>query len=103
MDYINNIWNWGLDEARVRQYDMHIAPSWDAEDRADTFDDRNHYVRSELRWVGHNEATDLRERLYGDDVLCYCGCGELFPEAGGLYDTWDFDHGADHLSWLLAQ
>lgn len=97
-----DFWTWGLDDAKVRQWEMQTEPAWDAEDAAEVFDDSpTSWARQELKWVGYNEAYDLQRQLNNDiEVLCYCGCGEMFPENGGDYDSWDFEYGQDHLAWI---
>ena len=89
-----NIWKWGLDEARERHWDLIEEPAMDAEDLVV-------WGRVYLE-DGEEEAWDLQYELYGDSVLCYCGCGRIFPPVGSDYDRWAFECGSDHLKWLYC-
>ena len=81
---------------------MFKEPAEDADDSLEFINYRSYIseVADDLRF--DDDAWDLQYDLHGESVLCYCGCGTMFPKPGGDYDRWEFDHNRNHLSWLYG-
>lgn len=103
-DTAKAVWRFGLTEARERQWHMLQEPAWDADDSLEFINSRSHIseVAESIDNATYDEADDLQRALYGDPVLCYCGCGTIFPPIHGDFDRWDIDHGRNHLSYLYG-